>query len=201
VERELWEEGVNALEEMLPRFRETEQRAAQALTYLGIAQGRRGREEYDIALRAFTDARDLAAATDHRWLLAQAQHGIARVLLDNEDFPRAQAAFAEAIHSVGEITGHLGDRAERGVFLESEVPLFAEAAYTEIRAGNAEHAAEIVRGFAAEANKAGKGALSDLLKQFEDTLNTVAKESDDKTAADALKAQAKRVGELRRLAH
>ncbi|MBA3824940.1 MAG: hypothetical protein H0X24_13725, partial [Ktedonobacterales bacterium] len=200
IERELWEEGITAIEEMIPRFRETEQRGAQALATLAIAQGRRGRLEFDLAARGFAEAHDLARDTGYRWLQAQAQHGTARIALDNDDFAQALPAFDVALRLVGDIAGHIADRDERGGYLESEVPLFAEATYIAIRNGQPERAAEIVRGFTTEANRAGKAALAEALKQFEDALNTLAKESDDKAVATAYKEQAKRVSEARKLA-
>jgi len=198
--RELWEEGVEAAEEMVPRLRELEQRGALVLALLAIGQGRRGRQELEVAEAAFAEARELAHDIEHPMLESQATEGLANIALDRDDFARALATFDAAIQDVNAVVGRLSDASERSSYLEGEVDLFAEAAYAAVRAGQQDHATATVRGYVAATGKPAKEALADALKTFESALNQRAKETEDKAEAERFKEQARRMGDLRKLA-
>jgi tetratricopeptide (TPR) repeat protein len=169
--RELWEEALIAHQEVLSRFREAEDVAAQGLVHLGVGEARRQLGMLPEALESFEQAREVYATAGAPLGEAAAEQGAARVL-EQQGEAAVGARYQRAVELTLRVGRAVSDVATREAFFDGRAPLFAEAILTSARGAPEGAALDLATAYARVAGRAGRAAAARRLREYEQALPT-----------------------------
>ncbi|HLY29646.1 MAG TPA: hypothetical protein VKQ36_01335, partial [Ktedonobacterales bacterium] len=198
--RGLWEEAANAHQEALPRLRATEDVAALGLAQLGLGEAKRNLGDLMAAQRAFNEAQRLFTASDDALGLIEAWRGEARTLMVAPELEAAVGRYTQAIKRLTQVGEHVADLEARASLFDAQALLYAETIYALASEQSATRATELARDYGGRAGKAGRAALTQRLREYEQTLKATDADVPEeeahrnKTTAQALAAIRKVIG-------
>jgi tetratricopeptide (TPR) repeat protein len=178
--RELYAEAVNGHQEMLFRFRVTDEPEAQALVQLGLGEARRQLGDPEAAQQAFNEALQLYTGCDNPLGQSDACRGLANVLVGQGN-TEARSQFAQAIALVEQVGEALSNAAVRAGFFDTRAPLYADAIAAAANSQDGERVNDLVASYRERATKSGRLALAQRLQEFE---HVIPLKSDDLTAEE-----------------
>lgn len=164
--RELYAEAANGHQEMLFRFRVTDEPEAQALVHLGLGEARRQLGDTEAALQSFTEALRLYEECENPLGQSDACRGLANVLVE-QGAPEGRQRFEQAISLVERVGDAIADEQGRGVFYDMRAPLFADALVEAAQAHDAARVTALVDDYRRRASKSGRLVLAQRLQEFE----------------------------------
>ncbi len=198
IARELWQEGVSAIEETYQNLRRYELRWFLCEAYIAAGIGNRGRQERGLAEQSYIEASELAAELDAPLLRLQCYTGLAQLKLDAFEYTAAAERFSQALAIFTSVISGVEHETERAAFTAEYASLFAEALFAAVMAEQEAQIKEISGLFLQYADSGAKTSLQSLLEQLEDSVTAMEKASDEQEEKSRLKLNAKKLGALRK---
>jgi tetratricopeptide (TPR) repeat protein len=192
--RELWDEALERVQEMLPRFRDAGDAAAQTTALLGIGLAQRGLENFSQALATFAEAAELARAAEQPLSEAEALHNHASVLIAQAEVSASLAPLEATIERVERALTHLDAPTDQRSLLGRWVALYSGAVLSYLRTSQDARAQTLAFSYA---QRAGASEIGARLKAFEESL-TAKGQQPGKEQQEQNKALAKRISDLRK---
>jgi tetratricopeptide (TPR) repeat protein len=165
--RGLYEEAAIGHTEQLPRLRAADDVAALALAHMGIGAARRGLGDADAARQSYAEALRLYAAGEDVLGQAAALEEEGRVLAETPELEAAVGRFQQALALYERVAQGIADAGERASFFDGRAALYADAMLAAAREQNAARALELARSYAERADRAGRAAASQRLRELE----------------------------------